>query len=102
MDRNDNSAGTSTVHARSSATSMSLNQTYIAWATFTGDQTALDANYRMYVPITNKTVGTTIEYADIDLYPGNYDASRTWHSGDSPGWIWNGTANNSTSTGPAP
>jgi hypothetical protein len=85
----------------SSVTSLTLNQTYVAWATFSADETVRSAGYRMYVPITSKTDGTTIEFADIDLYPGDYDSSRTWHSGDSQNWVWNGTANNSTSTGPA-
>ena len=102
VDRNSSSTGTLTLHGTGgSIANMSNGQTYIAYVTFTADSAAAIGNgLRFYTNIINKSAGTVVEYADIDMYPGDYDASRLWHSGDSPNWTWNGTPNNSTSTGP--
>ena len=103
MDRYDSSLGVSTTYDKTDTiSSMTVGQTYVVYVTFSADEAAIPTtnNYRMYTTLINKVDGVTVEYADIDLYPGDYDASRTWHSGDSTNWVWNGTANNSTSTGP--
>ncbi len=104
IDKSIASSGAITVHA-TGGTNSSLNtgQTYKVYATFTADAAAADAsqNLRFYINISNKSANTTVEVADIDLYPGDYNAARGWYSGDSQSWVWNGTANNATSTGPA-
>jgi prepilin-type N-terminal cleavage/methylation domain-containing protein len=100
LDRNT-SAGTLTTHATGGSGVLSNSTTRVVYATFTADATAVSDGLRLYFQISNKASGTVAEYADINLYPGDYDASRNWAAGDSPNWTWNGTANNSTSTGPA-
>jgi prepilin-type N-terminal cleavage/methylation domain-containing protein len=100
LDRNT-SAGTLTTHATGGSGVLSSSSTRVVYATFTADAAAVNDGLRLYFQISNKASGTVAEYADINLYPGDYDASRNWASGDSPNWVWNGTANNSTSTGPA-
>lgn len=100
MDRNT-SAGTLTTHATGGGGPLSTSSTRNVYATFTADSVAVNDGLRLYFQIANKASGTVAEYADVNLYPGDYDPSRTWASGDSPNWTWNGTPNNSTSTGPA-
>ncbi len=104
FDRNVNS-GSLTVHTIGGGNISSLvqGQTYKVYITFTADAAAMGAgtNPRLYINVSNKSPGLVIEVADIDLYPGDYEPSRVWASGDSDGWVWNGTPNNSTSTGPA-
>lgn len=100
MDRNT-SAGTLTTHATGGSGTLSTTSTRTAYATFTADTAAVNDGLRLYFQISNKASGSIAEYGDINMYPGDYDASRNWASGDSPNWVWNGTANNSTSTGPA-
>jgi prepilin-type N-terminal cleavage/methylation domain-containing protein len=100
LDRNT-SAGTLTTHATGGSGVLSSSSTRIVYATFTADSAAVSDGLRLYFQISNKASGTVAEYADVNMYPGDYDASRNWASGDSPNWVWNGTINNSTSTGPA-
>jgi prepilin-type N-terminal cleavage/methylation domain-containing protein len=100
MDRNT-SAGTLTQHATGGSGALSTTSTRNVYATFTADTAAVNDNLRLYFQISNKASGTVAEYADVNMYPGDYDASRNWASGDSPNWVWNGIANNATSTGPA-
>lgn len=45
------------------------------------------------------SVGDTIDFDDFMVTEGA--AAYNFADGNSPGWIWNGTPNNSTSTGPA-
>jgi prepilin-type N-terminal cleavage/methylation domain-containing protein len=98
----DSNLGTITQHSNTGGNyTMSINDVRRVSATFTADSAATTANMRLYVQIANKIPNTTIEIADIDLYPGDYDSSRVWASGDSPNWVWNGAPNSSTSTGPA-
>ncbi len=104
VDKSIAGSGTMTLHASGgTVSSMSIGQTYKVYATFTADAAAADPgqNLRLYVNISNKSANTTVEIADIDLYPGDYTASRNWYSGDSANWVWNGAANSATSTGPA-
>jgi prepilin-type N-terminal cleavage/methylation domain-containing protein len=101
IDRNG-TPGTVVTHAvgGNGIPSMSTSQTYRVYITFTADTAATNGtNLRLYVNINNKSSGCVVEYADIDFYPGDY-SNRNWASGDSTNWIWNGTANNATSTGP--
>jgi prepilin-type N-terminal cleavage/methylation domain-containing protein len=100
MDRNT-SAGTLTTHATGGSGTLSTTSTRNVYATFTADSTAVSDGLRLYFQISNKLSDTVAEYADVNMYPGDYDASRNWASGDSLNWVWNGTPNNSTSTGPA-
>jgi len=44
-------------------------------------------------------IGDSFEVANVMWVKGNYTGSFKY--GDSPGWSWDGTPNNSTSTGPA-
>ncbi len=102
IDRNSSSVGSLTIHATGGTVgSMVTGQTYRVYATFTADSAAAETsnNLRFYVNIGNKSSSATIEFADLDMYPGDYQSTRKWASGDSSGWVWNGGVNNSTSTG---
>lgn len=102
IDRNGN-VGNLSIHASGGGNiaSLSTGQTYRVYMTFTGDNTSWSGtNMRFYIQISNKSSNATVEVADIDLYAGDY-TNRSWGSGDSLNWIWNGTPNASTSTGPA-
>lgn len=102
IDRNSSSVGVVSYHASAGHVSnMSTGQTYRVRGTFTADATAAapSNNLRFYVNIDNKSPNTIVEFADIDLYPGDYQPDRRWGSGDSNGWIWNGVSNNSSSRG---
>jgi len=48
---------------------------------------------------TGATAGDSMDYDSIMVTNGA--TAYTYADGDSPGWVWNGTANNSTSSGPA-
>lgn len=104
IDRNNGSSGSVAVAAvgGGNIASLSTTQTYRVYATFTADAAGSDPltqSLRFYISINNKTSGVVVDFADIDFYPGAYQPSRQWASGDSANWVWNGTANNSTSTG---
>lgn len=104
IDRNNGASGSLSVSATGGNNlTMSTGQTYRVYATFTADAAASDTstqNLRFYISISGKSSGVVVEFADIDFYPGTYQPSRQWASGDSASWVWNGTTNNSTSTGP--
>ena len=105
IDRNVSGSGVLSVTATGGGgvSSLSTSQTYRVYATFTADAAASNPsnqNLRFYIQINNKSSGVVVEFADIDFYPGVYQPTRQWASGDSPNWVWNGAANNATSTGP--
>lgn len=97
----DSNAGTMTWSTGGTTSAMVTGQTYRVYATFSADSAATAANLRFYILISGKSSDAVADVADIDLYPGQYDPQRRWYSGNSPAWAWNGTANNSSSTGPA-
>ena len=100
LDRNS-TAGSLTTHTiGGNSSTLSNSSTRYVYATFTADSTAFNDGLRLYIQISGKASGTVIDYADIDLYPGDYDSSRLWADGDSQDWVWNGTSNAATSTGP--
>jgi prepilin-type N-terminal cleavage/methylation domain-containing protein len=84
-----------------------------SWAIHKGNQIANTAGSTGRSVVTF-TTGATVSQVFVRLYLGyaagsmNWDAVMltqgvdvpTFSDGSSPGWIWNGTPNNSTSTGP--
>ncbi|MDB5165664.1 MAG: hypothetical protein JWM00_554, partial [Candidatus Saccharibacteria bacterium] len=80
-------------------TSFIANTPVTRWVTFTGDAAALGSGLRI-VQHPTIAAGYYYEISDVTLYEGVYNSAINFCWGNSPGWIWNGTANNSTSTGP--
>jgi len=74
-----------------------------SWTTFTGTALApAGANVlRITLYTLSSSTGTTGDYVDIDsIMVTESEADFLFADGNSPGWIWNGTPNTSTSTGP--
>lgn len=97
------SAGNITTYDRSPTASQSLtaNQVVDRWVTFQATSAGIAGGLRVVQSLSAKVVNDYMEISDIMVYEGDYDSAKTWKWGNSPGWIWNGTQNNSTSTGPA-
>ena len=98
------SAGASayTVYDRSQTAyqSFTANQVADRWITFQATSAGISGGLRVVQSLSAKVVNDYMEISDIMIYEGDYDSAKTWKWGNSPGWIWNGTVNNSTSTGP--
>ena len=80
-------------------TTFSTNTPVTRWATFTADAAAMGAGLRI-VQTPTIAAGYYYELSDVMLYEGTYNSSLGFNWGNSPNWAWNGTPNNSTSTGP--
>lgn len=96
------SAGTNTLVAKSYSGSISYpaGTPMDVWATFQGDATALTSGFRILLNPRNVAAGDSFDISEAVLYPGSYNSAIGFYWGNSPNWIWNGAANNSTSTGP--
>lgn len=97
------SAGANTTIARSHTSDINLTAgvPVEVWLTFQGDTTALASGFRVNQNPRNKVAGHYYELSEAVLYTGARDPSIGFLWGNSTNWIWNGTVNNSTSTGPA-
>lgn len=97
------SAGTNTVIGRSQSGDFNLTAGVPVdiWVTFQGDATALTSGFRIILNPRSLTVGNSYELSEAVVYAGSRNSAIGFYWGSSPNWIWNGTANNSTSTGPA-
>ena len=95
------SSGTYSISARStsSPTALTANTPVTRWVTFQGDATALGAGLRI-VQTPQIVAGYYYEISEAVLYEGSYNSAVGFYWGSSPGWTWNGTQNNATSTGP--
>lgn len=95
--------GNFTTFDRSPTTSQSLtaNQVVDRWITFQATSAGIAGGLRSVQSLTAKVTNDYLEVSDIMIYEGDYDAAKIWKWGNSPGWIWNGVVNNSTSTGPS-
>lgn len=52
--------------------------------------------------VSNNSTWTNSDYVDLDsVIMTSGTTTYTYADGNSPNWVWNGTANNATSTGPA-
>jgi prepilin-type N-terminal cleavage/methylation domain-containing protein len=97
------SAGTHSTIARSHNSDITLTAgtPVEIWLTFQGDATALTSGFRVNLNPRNKVAGHYYELSEAVLYTGARDPGIGFFWGNSPNWVWNGTANNATSTGPA-
>jgi prepilin-type N-terminal cleavage/methylation domain-containing protein len=97
------SAGVGTTLARSHTSDITLTAGVPVeiWLTFQGDATALASGFRVNLNPRNKVAGHYYELSEAVIYAGARDPSIGFFWGNSTNWVWNGTANNSTSTGPA-
>lgn len=97
------SAGTVTTVARShnADITMTAGTPVEVWLTFQGDATALASGFRVNQNPRNKVAGHYYELSEAVVYAGARDPAIGFFWGNSSNWVWNGTANNATSTGPA-
>jgi prepilin-type N-terminal cleavage/methylation domain-containing protein len=97
------SAGTHTTLARSHSSDITLTAgtPVEVWLTFQGDATALASGFRVNQNPRNKVAGHYYELSEAVIYSGARDPAIGFFWGNSPSWVWNGTPNSSTSTGPA-
>ncbi len=97
------SAGVHSTIARSHSSdiNMTAGVPVEIWLTFQGDATALVSGFRVNQNPRSKVAGYYYELSEAVIYAGARDPSVGFLWGNSPNWIWNGTANSSTSTGPA-
>jgi len=94
-------SGVMSYSARSHASDivMSAGVPVTMWVTFQADSTALSSGARIVINPRSKVVGYYYEMSEAVIYAGNYNSAIGYFSGASSNWVWNGTANNSTSTG---
>ncbi|MBJ58776.1 hypothetical protein CMN24_03580 [Candidatus Saccharibacteria bacterium] len=74
-----------------------------SWAQFSGTAVAPSGAeiLRLAIYTDSSSTGTTSDYMDIDgIMITESSNSYQYADGNSPGWIWSGTPNSSTSTGP--
>jgi hypothetical protein len=94
-----NAAGTSQVSSQTLATVSPSG----SWTTVTGSGTAPTGAGRLRLTLYTQgsSTGTTSDYVDIDnVMITEGTTTYAFADGNSPNWVWNGTLNNSTSTGP--
>jgi prepilin-type N-terminal cleavage/methylation domain-containing protein len=96
------SAGTNTTIARSHSADIALTAgtPVEIWLTFQGDATALASGFRVNQNPRSKVAGHYYELSEAVVYAGSRDPAIGFFWGNSPNWVWNGTVNSSTSTGP--
>jgi general secretion pathway protein G len=96
------SAGTNSLIARSHSSDISLTAGVPVeiWTTFQGDATAITSGFRILLNPRNVAAGNSFDLSEAVVYAGARNSTIGFYWGSSPNWIWNGTANNSTSTGP--
>lgn len=90
---------TNTIVSRSTIASVTPTP---SWETYTGTATAPStANiFRLTVYTPGSSTGTTNDYVDIDgIMVTESSTEYSYADGNSPGWLWNGSVNSSTSTG---
>lgn len=75
------SSGVATKVAGSPGIAAVAEVPFVAWITFTADATAVASGLRMLHSSWAKVVGDTIEYSEIDVYPGDYDPNRPYFDG---------------------
>lgn len=94
-------SGSYTTVGKSPAATQSLASGQIddRWVTFEATAAGLAGGLRVVQSLSAKLANDYLEVSEIMIYEGNYDSAKTWKWGNSPGWVWNGTPNNSTSTG---
>jgi hypothetical protein len=98
----DAAGGTVTVTKGGDGTS-SANTTKTVYATFTLDAASVGPTSRFSLTLTaSSTAAQNIELSAIDIYRGDYDASRTWFNGATAAagddsYSWAGTPNASAS-----
>ncbi len=99
-----NGSATVTTNASSGAQVIAANTPTTQWVTFTTDANAVAAI--VYSSVTagtgasNWSAGDYFEIGDMTIVKGSSPIS--YRDGDSTDWVWNGAANNATSTGPSP
>jgi prepilin-type N-terminal cleavage/methylation domain-containing protein len=94
-----NAAGTSQVSSQTLATVSPSG----SWTTVSGSGLAPTGAGRLRLTLYTQTgsTGTTSDYVDIDnVMITEGTTTYAFADGNSPNWVWNGTLNNSTSTGP--
>lgn len=98
------SSGVFTMIARStnSTTAMAAGAPVEFWLTFQADATALSSGIRLVMQPQGMVVGNYFEASEVVVYQGARQSSVGFVWGNSPNWVWNGTANSATSTGPTP
>ena len=96
------SAGVRTLIARShnADITMAAGTPVEIWVTFQGDATALTSGFRILLSPRSNAAGHSYELSEAVIYEGAQNSSIGFLWGNSPNWIWNGTVNASTSTGP--
>ena len=96
------SAGTNSIIARSHTSDITLTAgtPVEIWMTFQGDATALTSGFRVIQNPRNNAVNNSYELSEAVVYAGARNSSVGFYWGNSPSWLWNGTPNASTSTGP--
>jgi hypothetical protein len=96
--------GTGTTNSSSGAVVTSALTPVTQWITFTTGPNTVSG--KVYSSLTSGTgastwdVGDYMEISDFMLVQG--PTQYSYADGTSPNWVWNGAANSSTSTGPAP
>ena len=85
--------------SQTSDTVMTAGNPVTLWLTFQADGAALSSGLRALVSPRSKVVGHSYDISEVVIYAGAYNSAIGFYSGASPNWIWNGVANNSTSTG---
>ncbi len=94
--------GTGTTNASSGAVITSPGTTYNQWITFTTGPNTVSV--KLYTSLLSGSgasywmSGDYIEMTDFILVQGS--STYSFADGASPNWIWNGTSDNATSTGP--
>lgn len=96
------SAGVNSTVARSHSSdiTMTAGVPVDAWVTFQGDATALTSGFRILHNPRNNVANNSFELSEAVIYAGTRNSSIGFYWGNSPNWVWNGTVNASTSTGP--
>lgn len=97
------SAGTNSLIARSHTSDITLTAgtPVEIWVTFQGDATAITSGFRIIQNPRSNVAGNSYELSEAVVYAGARTSPIGFYWGNSPSWIWNGTQNASTSTGPA-
>jgi len=94
------SSGTYSTISRSPSTAQSVTAgTPVTRSiTFTGDATSISSGLRIVQSLQSKSTNDWMEIGDVILVQGSTIVN--FADGSSPNWVWNGTANSSSSTGP--
>lgn len=96
------SAGTNSTIARSHTSDIALTAgtPVEIWLTFQGDATALASGFRILQNPRSNVANNSYELSEAVVYAGTQNSAVGFFWGNSTNWVWNGTQNASTSTGP--